>query len=67
MPTCRVRVKLLTEVTYLDEKRDVQNCRQWGHLHLDELIDQLDYLKNEVILLTRMSRESTPQLKYGKL
>lgn len=55
----RARV-LLTEVTYLDEKRDVQNCRQWGHLHLDELIDQLDYLKNEVILLTHVSRKYSP-------
>ena len=43
------------EVTYIDEKKSVQNARDWGHIHLDELLPRLPFFEGEKILLTHLS------------
>ena len=53
---------LFVECTYLDEKRSIEQAREWGHIHLDELIDNIDELKNEHISLIHLSaRYSTTE------
>lgn len=46
---------LVVEATYLDEKKSVQNARDWGHIHLDEIIPRLSQFEGEKILLTHLS------------
>ncbi len=46
---------LITECTYLDERKSVQSARDWGHLHLDELISRLKDIKSEQIVLIHLS------------
>jgi ribonuclease Z len=54
---------LLIEVTYWDKKKSVENAREWGHIHLDELIPRLGELKCEKIVLIHASaRYNTPYL-----
>jgi ribonuclease Z len=55
---------LVMEVTYWDNKKSVENAREWGHIHLDELIPRLESLKCEKIVLIHASaRYSTRYLK----
>jgi len=51
---------LFVECTYIDEKRTVERARKWGHIHLDEILENLDYFQNEKIVLMHMSR------RYGE-
>lgn len=54
---------LLTEVTFIDEAKSIENARFWGHLHLDELIEWLPKLKCEKIVLIHISaRYSTKRV-----
>ena len=54
---------LVMEVTYWDEKKSVANAREWGHIHLDELIPRLEEIKSEKILLIHASaRYSSAEL-----
>lgn len=46
---------LVMEVTYIDEKRSVASAREWGHIHLDELIPRLKDLECERVLLIHLS------------
>ena len=46
---------LLVEVTYIDESRTVEKAREWGHIHLDELLSRLPALDNEKIVLIHLS------------
>ncbi|MBK9039315.1 MAG: MBL fold metallo-hydrolase [Bdellovibrionales bacterium] len=46
---------LVMEVTYIDENKSVQNARDWGHIHLDELLPRLPLFEGEKILLTHLS------------
>lgn len=55
---------LMTEVTYIDEQRDIERARKWGHLHLDELIPRLTEIKSEKILLIHLS--SRYDLSYAQ-
>jgi ribonuclease Z len=50
---------LLTEVTYIDEAKTVENARTWGHLHFDELLKWLPKLKCEKIVLIHVSARYT--------
>lgn len=50
---------LVTEVTYLDSAKTIDNTRHWGHLHLDELIPRLDSLKCEKLVLIHISARYT--------
>ena len=63
-PEVRNSKVLLMEVTYWDSKKSVENAREWGHIHLDEVIPRLESLKCEKIVFIHASaRYSTPVLK----
>ena len=47
---------LLMECTYIDEKRSVSRAREWGHTHLDEIIEIMPDLACEHLVLTHFSR-----------
>lgn len=52
---------LFMECTYLDDKKDVSAAREWGHIHLDEIVENQSEFKNEHISLIHLSaRYSTP-------
>lgn len=52
IPSSRI---LVMEVTYWDEKKSISAAREWGHIHIDELIPLVPYFKGEKILLTHVS------------
>lgn len=47
---------LFIECTYIDDKRPVARAREWGHIHLDEIIAHAHLFKNEKIVLTHFSK-----------
>lgn len=47
---------LFLECTYIDQKRPVSRARQWGHTHLDEIIENERFFNNEKIVLTHFSK-----------
>lgn len=47
---------LMMEVTYYDEKKSVATAREWGHIHLDELVPRLDIIESKKIVLIHTSR-----------
>lgn len=51
---------LVMECTYWDDKRGVSRAREWGHLHLDELIPWLDRIESRKILLIHTSVRYSP-------
>lgn len=57
---------LIMETTYLDSQRSVERARQWGHIHLDELIPHLDEIESErIVLIHASSRYSFSEMnKY---
>jgi ribonuclease Z len=50
---------LFIECTYIDDKRPVARAREWGHIHLDEIIANANLFKNEKIVLTHFSKRYT--------
>lgn len=63
-PWIRQSKVLVMEATFVDEKKSVENARFWGHLHLDELLPQLEKIKSEKILLIHISaRYTTPYIQ----
>lgn len=55
---------LITECTFIDEKKSVENARFWGHIHFDELLPRLETLKCEKLLLIHFSaRYRTKDIK----
>lgn len=46
---------LFMEVTYWDTKKSIDEAREWGHIHLYEVIDRLDDFKGEKIVFTHLS------------
>lgn len=46
---------LLIEATYLDEKKSRAQAKEWGHTHLDEIIENLDQITAEQIVLIHIS------------
>lgn len=50
---------LFHECTYIDDKRPVSRAREWGHTHLDEIIERQELFKNEKIVLTHFSKRYT--------
>ncbi|MBX3033345.1 MAG: MBL fold metallo-hydrolase [Bdellovibrionaceae bacterium] len=46
---------LMMECTYLDDKKSIEHARQWGHLHLDELLPRLPAIEAEKIVLIHVS------------
>ena len=47
---------LFMECTYIDEKRSVGRAREWGHTHLDEIIENIDLFQNEKLVLVHFSK-----------
>jgi ribonuclease Z len=56
---CRARL-LILETTFLDERVSVEECRDKGHVHLDELAERAHLLHNEAVLLTHFSARYKP-------
>lgn len=55
---------LVMEVTYWDKKKTVQNARDWGHIHFDELIERVDSLNcRKVVLIHASARYNTAYLE----
>lgn len=55
------RAKLaIFEVTFLDERVDVESARSRGHIHLDEVLARADAFRNEAILMTHFSSRYNP-------
>lgn len=52
---------LVMEVTYWDEKKPIASAREWGHIHLEELLASLDRIKSEKILLIHTSARYSPR------
>lgn len=46
---------LVMEVTFVDDRVTVEQCRQKGHIHIDEVAERADLFENEAILLTHFS------------
>lgn len=46
---------LVMEVTFLDERVSVRDCRQRGHVHLDEVVERAELFENEALLFTHFS------------
>ncbi|XP_010270098.1 PREDICTED: ribonuclease Z, chloroplastic [Nelumbo nucifera] len=46
---------LITEATFLDEEISIEHARQHGHTHLFEIIENAQWIRNKVILLTHFS------------
>ncbi len=50
---------LFHECTYIDDKRPVSRAREWGHTHLDEILENEALFQNEKIVLTHFSKRYT--------
>jgi ribonuclease Z len=50
---------LILEVTFLDDRVSVADCRSKGHIHLDEVIERADLFQNEALLFTHFSERYT--------
>jgi len=50
---------LIMEVTFLDERVSVADCRAKGHIHLDEVIERAELFQNEALLFTHFSERYT--------
>ncbi|TGN20112.1 MBL fold metallo-hydrolase [Leptospira idonii] len=47
---------LFMECTYYCDKRGVERAREWGHTHLDEIVQNADAFENESIVLIHASK-----------
>ena len=53
---------LFIETTYIDQRKSVEQAREWGHIHLDEVLEALPRIKAEKIVLMHISsRYSDPE------
>ena len=50
---------LILEVTFLDDRVSVEDCRAKGHIHLDEVAERADLFENEALLFTHFSSRYT--------
>lgn len=46
---------LFVESTYIDEKKTIQQARNWGHIHLKELLPRLSEIQSEKIVIIHVS------------
>ncbi len=54
---------LVMEVTYWDNKKSIENAREWGHIHFEEFLEALPKIEAERICLIHASaRYSTKDL-----
>lgn len=47
---------LLVECTYATDVKSVESCREWGHIHFDELLPLISKFNGERIILKHFSR-----------
>jgi len=59
--TVRKARVLVMEVTFLDDLVSVAQCREKGHIHLDEVIERADLFENEALLFTHFSSRYSAQ------
>lgn len=52
---------LITECTFLDDKKSLESARAGCHIHLDEIIERAELFQNEHIVLMHFSQLYTPQ------
>ncbi|QDU69438.1 MBL fold metallo-hydrolase [Engelhardtia mirabilis] len=52
---------LVMECTFLDDRIDVDQARETGHVHLDDLLERVHLLENEALLLTHFSARYSPR------
>lgn len=57
---CKSKI-LILEATYLDSKKTIQQARDWGHTHLDEIIPRLKDIESEKIVLIHASSRYSDQ------
>jgi len=55
---------LFLEVTYLDNKKPVEKAREWGHLHLEELIPRLNDLDCQKLGIMHLSRRYSAEIAH---
>jgi ribonuclease Z len=46
---------LIMEVTFVDDRVSVAQCRDKGHIHIDEVIERAELFQNQAILFTHLS------------
>jgi ribonuclease Z len=46
---------LVIEVTFVDERVSVEQCRSKGHVHLFEVVERAELFRNEALLFTHFS------------
>lgn len=46
---------LIMEATYLDERKTIEQARQWGHTHINEVIPRLSEIESERIVFIHAS------------
>lgn len=46
---------LVIEVTFLDDRVSVEDCRARGHIHLHEIVERASLFENEALLFTHFS------------
>ncbi len=51
---------LVMEVTFVDDRISVAECRSRGHVHLDEVAERAQLFQNEALLLTHFSARYRP-------
>jgi ribonuclease Z len=52
---------LISECTFLDEKKSLESARAGCHIHLDEIIERAELFQNEHIVLMHFSQLYTPR------
>lgn len=52
---------LILECTYLDERKSIEQARQYCHIHLDEIVTMADSFHNEQLVLMHFSQHYRPQ------
>lgn len=52
---------LISECTFLDERKSLEAARAGCHIHLDEIIERADSFQNEHIVLMHFSQLYTPE------
>ena len=63
-PLVRTAKLLILEVTFLDDRVSVEQAREMGHIHLDEVIERAHLFENRELLFTHFSaRYGTPEIR----
>lgn len=47
---------LVVESTYASSIKSIESCREWGHIHFDEILPRLEAFKGKNIILKHFSR-----------